>query len=84
MEDQEFRRSFGGGFGDRPPKFNNDSAKQCYRIVVQLKRHHSAAPFLEPVDPIYLELDDYYDIIKEPMDLRTVEERLRAHEYSTT
>lgn len=39
---------------------------------------------MEPVDPVELDLDDYFEIIKEPMDLSTVEEKLKDHKYNTT
>ena len=53
------------------------------KIITRIKRHPSAAPFLEPVDPVELGLDDYYDIIKEPMDLGTVEKKLRNNDYNS-
>uniref|UniRef100_A0A6B2LHN7 Bromo domain-containing protein n=1 Tax=Arcella intermedia TaxID=1963864 RepID=A0A6B2LHN7_9EUKA len=55
--------------------------EQCKKIVQQLKAHKSAWPFLEPVDPIALSIPDYPEIIKNPMDLRTVEENLDNDEY---
>lgn len=39
-------------------------------------------PFRSPVDPITLGIPDYLDIIKKPMDLGTVEKKLRKGEYS--
>lgn len=39
-------------------------------------------PFRSPVDPIALGIPDYLDIIKKPMDLGTVEKKLRKGEYS--
>ncbi|KAH7986971.1 hypothetical protein HPB49_025939 [Dermacentor silvarum] len=38
-----------------------------------------AWPFLEPVDA--KEAPDYYTIIKEPMDLQTIERRLQTRHY---
>ncbi len=37
-----------------------------------LKKHPSAEQFLKPVDYISMKLTDYLDIVKEPMDLSTV------------
>ena len=62
----------------RPPKFSSEIQRTCFKVLTQLKRHAAAGPFMEPVDPITLQLEDYYDIIKEPMDLQTVESHLRG------
>lgn len=36
----------------------------------------AAAPFLTAVDPVALQLPDYWDVVKHPMDLSTVERKL--------
>jgi hypothetical protein len=46
-----------------------------------LKKHPAAGPFLYPVDVEGLGLEDYYDVVQEPMDLGTVEQKLKNHEY---
>ncbi|XP_060724657.1 nucleosome-remodeling factor subunit BPTF-like isoform X2 [Tachysurus vachellii] len=50
------------------------------RILRSLQAHKMAWPFLEPVDPE--DAPDYYRVIKEPMDLSTMEERLVNRHYS--
>ncbi|CAG8736597.1 13906_t:CDS:1, partial [Acaulospora morrowiae] len=57
--------------------------KYCYASLKVLKRHPSVFPFLEPVDPVKYGIPDYYDIIKKPMDLSTVERKLSNLEYSS-
>ena len=37
--------------------------------------------FQEPVDPVAMDLPDYFDIIKDPMDLGTVQAKLERGEY---
>lgn len=46
-------------------------------------KHKRAIAFLDPVDPIQFNIPDYFDIVKSPMDLGTVERKLAADEYPT-
>ncbi|KAI4877537.1 hypothetical protein NFI96_015816 [Prochilodus magdalenae] len=50
------------------------------RILRSLQAHKMAWPFLEPVDPN--DAPDYYGVIKEPMDLSTIEQRIQKRFYS--
>ncbi|CAG8477562.1 1028_t:CDS:2 [Ambispora gerdemannii] len=58
--------------------------KYCANIIKSLKQYKHVGPFLDPVDPIKLNVPDYFDIIKTPMDLGTVERRLNNCEYEST
>ncbi|KAF6298103.1 bromodomain PHD finger transcription factor [Rhinolophus ferrumequinum] len=49
------------------------------RVLRSLQAHKMAWPFLEPVDPN--DAPDYYGVIKEPMDLATMEERIQRRYY---
>ncbi|MEE6507150.1 hypothetical protein FKM82_007977 [Ascaphus truei] len=49
------------------------------RVLRSLQTHKMAWPFLEAVDPV--DAPDYYKVIKEPMDLATMEERIRTRFY---
>ncbi|KAI3362019.1 hypothetical protein L3Q82_012354, partial [Scortum barcoo] len=58
-------------------RFCNDILKEML-----MKKHASYAwPFYEPVDAKALQLHDYHDIIKYPMDLSTVKKKLDGGEY---
>jgi len=50
-------------------------------VLNSVKNHSTAWPFLEPVDKD--EVPDYYDHIKYPMDLKTMEDRLKSKYYVT-
>ncbi|KAM7358275.1 nucleosome-remodeling factor subunit NURF301 E(bx) isoform 2-T3 [Cochliomyia hominivorax] len=50
------------------------------KLIKQIKSHKNAWPFMEPVDPN--EAPDYYKVIKEPMDLKQIEENLNNNTYS--
>ncbi|XP_055753764.1 nucleosome-remodeling factor subunit BPTF-like isoform X5 [Salvelinus fontinalis] len=50
------------------------------RILRSLQAHKMAWPFLEPVDPN--DAPDYYGVIKEPMDLSTMEDKLQKRCYN--
>lgn len=52
--------------------------KGCSDVLKEMlsKRHYAYAwPFYAPVDVVALGLHDYYDIVKQPMDLSTIRVR---------
>lgn len=49
-------------------------------ILNQMKNHSASWPFLKPVTTD--EAPDYFDHIKNPMDLKTMQEKLRAKQYT--
>ncbi|XP_066501234.1 bromodomain-containing protein 3a isoform X3 [Hoplias malabaricus] len=58
--------------------------KYCDTILKEMlsKKHAAYAwPFYKPVDAEALELHDYHDIIKHPMDLSTVKKKMDSREY---
>ncbi len=54
---------------------------QLLHLLNDLQNHPSSWPFLMPVNKD--EVMDYYDVIKEPMDLSTMETKLEADQYNT-
>ncbi|KAM3619468.1 uncharacterized protein V6R79_008716 [Siganus canaliculatus] len=57
----------------------------CSDILKEMlsKRHYAYAwPFYTPVDAVALDLHDYHDIIKQPMDLSTVRKKMDQREYA--
>lgn len=57
----ESKVKFGGAF------------PECVRMIRQLLNHKYSGPFVEPVDPVALNIPDYLEVIKNPMDLSTIE-----------
>lgn len=53
-----------------------------HALLKMMIEHPDAWPFKEPVDA--REVPDYYDIIKDPMDLRTMSKRLDSEQYYVT
>lgn len=49
----------------------------CY----ELKRHNTSWPFLEPVS--VNDVQDYYTVIKNPMDLQTMQQKIETDQYKT-
>ncbi|KAJ9087881.1 hypothetical protein DSO57_1028796 [Entomophthora muscae] len=58
-----------------------DEISQCSCILKALKHHPDSDPFLQPVDIVGLNIPDYPKVVKIPMDLSTVEEKLNAGAY---
>jgi len=48
-----------------------------------LWKHNNAWIFHEPVDAEKLGIPDYFDIVKQPMDLGTVKQRLQSNYYTS-
>ncbi|PGG97525.1 bromodomain-containing factor 1 [Blastomyces parvus] len=57
--------------------------KFLVRCVQGLKRVHDSRFFREPVDPVKLNIPNYPLIIKQPMDLRTIEDKLKSGSYTS-
>ena len=57
--------------------------KYVLRLIQNIKRTQNAVHFNQPVDFVALKIPTYPDIIKNPMDLRTMEEKLKANDYSS-
>ncbi|KAI8641098.1 Bromodomain-containing protein [Parasitella parasitica] len=63
---------------------NNSPMKFCLQALKELKKakyRQLAYPFLEPVDPVAMNLPDYAAIVHHPMDLSTIEKKLLNDEY---
>ncbi|PPD93068.1 hypothetical protein GOBAR_DD09962 [Gossypium barbadense] len=53
-----------------------------FRALISMHDHVDAWPFKEPVDA--RDVPDYYDIIKDPMDLKTMSKRVESEQYYVT
>nr|XP_033772224.1 bromodomain testis-specific protein isoform X2 [Geotrypetes seraphini] len=73
-----------------PPEYINPKGTGCLTnqlhylenvVMKALWRHSFSWPFQHPVDAVKLNLPDYYNIIKNPMDLSTIKKRLEYKYY---
>jgi len=69
-------------FVKKSPSILRDQIKYCNTMLKALRRHPDSGPFLDPVDPVALNVPDYYDIIKHPMDLTTLQTNLNSGKYA--
>ncbi|KAG2173517.1 hypothetical protein INT44_007108 [Umbelopsis vinacea] len=63
----------------------SDERKRCRKALDEMKKpaHNAIAwPFLLPVDPVAWNIIGYFDVVKHPMDISTVEKKLNAGEYN--
>ncbi len=56
--------------------------RACYNMLESMMKAKGAMFFLEPVDPVALNLPDYFDIVKEPMDYNTIKDKIKRGDYS--
>ncbi|KAJ6777372.1 TRANSCRIPTION FACTOR GTE7-LIKE [Salix koriyanagi] len=62
---------------------NEQLMKNCSQILSKLMKHKLGYIFNSPVDVAGMQLHDYYDIIKTPMDLGTVKSKLTKNFYES-
>lgn len=67
------------GQGKDIDRAKNALKSELLQIVRKVEEHQSAWPFREPVDTS--EVKDYLDIIKEPIDLATIDKRIRRGDH---
>ncbi|KAF7727505.1 hypothetical protein EC973_007483 [Apophysomyces ossiformis] len=65
------------------PQMDDNNKRRCERILRKLWQHQASQPFYEPVDAAALNIPQYYEIIKKPMDLSTVRRNLDENRYTT-
>ena len=66
---------------DRP--ITSPQHRHLLRILGNIKRTKDAAPFLLPVDHVALNIPTYPEIITNPMDLGTIEDKAKKDGYHT-
>ncbi len=55
--------------------------RQCNQLLNFAMKHDDSWAFRKPVDPERMGLTDYRSIVKEPMDLETIEQKLASSRY---
>ncbi|KAJ0966192.1 hypothetical protein J5N97_027330 [Dioscorea zingiberensis] len=60
------------------------TVRQCAMILKKLMTHQTGWVFNQPVDPVKLNIPDYFSIISKPMDLGTIKHKLERKLYSST
>ncbi|KAI9511183.1 hypothetical protein F5148DRAFT_1281111 [Russula earlei] len=63
------------------PVTRNTELSTMNRLLSEMQNHTSAWPFREPVK--LSEAADYYEVIEQPMDLRTMGEKLESGKYAS-
>jgi hypothetical protein len=56
--------------------------KTAQKILTLCSKAKGGYYFQEPVDPAKFGIDDYFDIIQEPMDLGTIKKKLNNNVYN--
>lgn len=64
-------------------KLSTQVFKNCNVLLERLMKHKHGWVFNTPVDVVTLGLHDYFEVIKNPMDLGTVKSRLAQNWYNT-
>ncbi|KAF8117191.1 hypothetical protein N665_0012s0195 [Sinapis alba] len=64
-------------------KLNRVLSSQCLTLLKSLRGHEFGWLFGEPVDPVKLNIPDYFSVISKPMDLGTINSKLLKNVYSS-
>ncbi|KAG8384949.1 hypothetical protein BUALT_Bualt04G0171300 [Buddleja alternifolia] len=82
-----WNRSITGRFqsGEQNMPVNADAGllKQCESLLKKLMSQQYGWVFNTPVDVVKLNIPDYFDVIKNPMDLGTIKSKLTSGKYSS-
>ncbi|KAI4298196.1 hypothetical protein L6164_031784 [Bauhinia variegata] len=70
------------GQKEKRQKMDRKLSHQCAIILKSITAHRFGWVFSKPVDPVALNIPDYFTIISEPMDLGTVKSKLDKNLYS--
>ena len=66
-----------------PAAATTHTLKGCFEVLRDVKQHqYSCDMFNKPVNPLKEKLYDYFEVIKEPMDFGTIEEKLFKNCYA--
>ncbi|KAL3515444.1 hypothetical protein ACH5RR_022346 [Cinchona calisaya] len=71
------------GEKEKKPRMDPRVKRRCGVILQALITHPYGWDFTTPVDPVALNIPDYFSIISDPMDLGTVKSKLASNGYST-
>ncbi|KAA8519580.1 hypothetical protein F0562_013796 [Nyssa sinensis] len=66
---------------EKRQKMDRSVTQQCSSILKKLITHPAGWVFNKPVDPVQLNIPDYFSIISEPMDLGTIKTKLEDNVY---
>ncbi|CAN4075576.1 unnamed protein product [Withania somnifera] len=80
---RESEQGYPFGFGFGLDKHRNQVFKKCTTLLQRLMKHKHGWVFNKPVNVEALQLHDYHDIIKNPMDLGTIKTRLSQNWYKS-
>jgi hypothetical protein len=61
----------------------SEAQRECQNVLKYLHRQSKIAAFLEPVDPVALGIPLYFEVVKNPMDVSTVSDKLENGLYSS-
>nr|XP_039269216.1 bromodomain-containing protein 3-like isoform X1 [Styela clava] len=67
--------------GQKKGRLTNQLEYLKKNVLKAVWKHHFAWPFHSPVDPVKLNLPDYFDIIKTPMDMGIIKRKLENNHY---
>ncbi|XP_053107955.1 histone acetyltransferase p300-like isoform X2 [Hemicordylus capensis] len=86
VKEEEERPSTSGALASGLPKrkiFKPEELKQALMPTLEALYHQEpeSFPFRRPVDPHLLGIPDYFDVVKNPMDLSTIKRKLDTGEY---
>uniref|UniRef100_A0ACD5WYR0 Uncharacterized protein n=1 Tax=Avena sativa TaxID=4498 RepID=A0ACD5WYR0_AVESA len=69
---------------NKAESMNANKTRVCKNILEKLMAHPAGWLFHQPVDPVLFGIPDYFDVIRNPMDLGTVKKKLTNKSYFCT